>query len=41
MGDFNKELREANAEINKRNGVIESVVDEKKMILKNLKKKKV
>ena len=30
MGDFNKELREANAEINKRNGVIESVVDEKK-----------
>lgn len=30
MGDFNKELREANAEINKRNGVIESAVDEKK-----------
>ena len=28
MGDFSKELREANAEINKRNGVIESVVDE-------------
>lgn len=28
MGDFNKEIREANAEINKRNGVIESVVDE-------------
>ena len=30
MGDFNKELREANAEINKRNGVIEAAVDEKK-----------
>lgn len=30
MGDFNKEIREANAEINKRNGVIESAVDEKK-----------
>ena len=29
MGDFNKEIREANAEINKRNGVIESAVDEK------------
>ena len=28
MGNFNKELREANAEINKRNGVIESAVDE-------------
>jgi hypothetical protein len=28
MGDFNKEIREANAEINKRNGVIESAVDE-------------
>ena len=29
MGDFNKEIREANAEINKRNGVIETEVDEK------------
>lgn len=29
MGDFNKELREANAEINKRNGGIETEVDEK------------
>ena len=28
MGDFNKEIREANAEINKRNGVIEAAVDE-------------
>ena len=28
MGNFDKELREANAEINKRNGVIESAVDE-------------
>ena len=28
MGDFNKELREANAEINKRNGVIETEIDE-------------
>lgn len=27
MGDFNKELREANAEINKRNGVIETEID--------------
>ena len=30
MGDFNKEIRQANAEINKRKGVIESAVDEKK-----------
>lgn len=29
MGDFNKEIREANEEINKRNGVIETEVDEK------------
>ena len=28
MGDFKKELREANAEINKRNGVIETEIDE-------------
>ena len=28
MGNFNKELREANAEINKRNGVIETETDE-------------
>ena len=28
MGDFNKELREANEEINRRNGVIETEVDE-------------
>ena len=28
MGDFNKEIREANAEINKRNGVIETEIDE-------------
>ena len=28
MGDFNKELREANEEINRRNGVIEIEVDE-------------
>lgn len=29
MGNFNKELREANEEINRRNGVIETEVDEK------------
>ena len=40
MGDFNKELREANAEINKRNGVIESVVDEKKDDIEEPKKEK-
>ena len=40
MGDFNKELREANAEINKRNGVIESVVDEKKDDIEETKKEK-
>nr|DAN28013.1 MAG TPA: hypothetical protein [Caudoviricetes sp.] len=40
MGDFNKELREANAEINKRNGVIESVVDEKKDDIEESKKEK-
>lgn len=28
MGDFKKELREANEEINRRNGVIETEVDE-------------
>ena len=40
MGDFNKELREANAEINKRNGVIESAVDEKKDDIEETKKEK-
>ena len=40
MGDFNKELREANAEINKRNGGIESVVDEKKDDIEEPKKEK-
>ena len=40
MGDFNKELREANAEINKRNGVIESVVDEKKDDIEEPRKEK-
>ena len=40
MGDFNKELKEANAEINKRNGVIESVVDEKKDDIEEPKKEK-
>ena len=40
MGDFNKELREANAEINKRNGVIESVVNEKKDDIEEPKKEK-
>ena len=40
MGDFNKELREANAEINKRNGVIESAVDEKKDDIEEHKKEK-
>ena len=40
MGDFNKELREANAEINKRNGVIESAVDEKKDDIEEPKKEK-
>ena len=40
MGNFNKELREANAEINKRNGVIESVVDEKKDDIEEPKKEK-
>lgn len=40
MGDFNKELREANAEINKRNGVIKSVVDEKKDDIEEPKKEK-
>ena len=29
MGNFNKELREANEEINRRNGVIETEVDER------------
>ena len=40
MGDFNKELREANAEINKRNGVIESAVDEKKDDVEETKEEK-
>ena len=40
MGDFNKEIREANAEINKRNGVIESAVDEKKDDIEESKKEK-
>lgn len=40
MGDFNKEIREANAEINKRNGVIKSVVDEKKDDIEEPKKEK-
>ena len=40
MGDFNKELREANAEINKRNGVIEAEVDEKKDDIEEPKKEK-
>ena len=40
MGDFNKELREANAEINKRNGVIESAIDEKKDDIEEPKKEK-
>lgn len=40
MGDFNKELREANAEINKRNGVIEAAVDEKKDDIEEPKKEK-
>ena len=40
MGDFNKELREANAEINKRNGVIEAAVDEKKDNIEEPKKEK-
>ena len=28
MGDFNKELREANEELNRKNGVIETEIDE-------------
>ena len=40
MGDFNKEIREANAEINKRNGVIEAAVDEKKDNIEEPKKEK-
>ena len=40
MGDFNRELKEANAEINKRNGVIESAVDEKKDDIEESKKEK-
>lgn len=40
MGDFSKELREANAEINKRNGVIESAVNEKKDDIEEPKKEK-
>ena len=40
MGDFNKELREANAVINKRNGVIEAAVDEKKDDIEETKKEK-
>lgn len=40
MRDFSKELREANAEINKRNGVIESAVDEKKDDIEEPKKEK-
>ena len=40
MGDFNKELREANAEINKRNGISESTVDEKKDDVEETKEEK-
>ena len=40
MGDFNKEIREANEEINKKNGVIESAVDEKKDDIEEPKKEK-
>ena len=40
MGDFKKEIREANAEKNKRNGVIESAVDEKKDDIEEPKKEK-
>ena len=40
MGNFDKELREANAEINKRNGVSESTVDEKKDDVEETKEEK-
>ena len=40
MGNFDKELREENTEINKRNGVIESAVDEKKDDIEESKKEK-
>ena len=40
MGDFSKEIREANAEINKRNGVIEAAVDEKKDDVEETKEEK-
>ena len=40
MGNFDKELREANAEINKRNGISESTVDEKKDDVEETKEEK-
>ena len=40
MGNFDKELREANVEINKRNGISESTVDEKKDDVEETKEEK-
>lgn len=40
MGNFDKELREANAEINKRNGISESTVDKKKDDVEETKEEK-
>ena len=40
MGNFDKELREANAEINKRNGISESTVDENKDDVEETKEEK-
>lgn len=40
MGNFDKELREANAEINKRNGISKSTVDEKKDDVEETKEEK-
>ena len=40
MGNFDKELREANAEINKRNGISESTVDEEKDDVEETKEEK-
>ena len=40
MGNFDKELREAKEEINKRNGISESTVDEKKDDVEETKEEK-
>ena len=40
MGNFDKELREANAEIKKRNGISKSTVDEKKDDVEETKEEK-